>query len=44
MIKLGLPKGRMASESDRICDALGVKIRAGVLKYRSLAVFLYLFN
>lgn len=36
MIKLGLPKGRMASASDRFCDALGVKTRAGVLKYRTM--------
>jgi ATP phosphoribosyltransferase len=46
MIRLGLPKGRMASESDRFCDALGVKTRTGVLSYRamvdSLAVAIYL--
>ena len=36
VIRLGLPKGRMASESDRFCDALGVKTRAGVLKYRTM--------
>jgi ATP phosphoribosyltransferase len=36
VIKLGLPKGRMASESDRICDALGVKTRAGMLKYTTI--------
>jgi ATP phosphoribosyltransferase len=37
VIRLGLPKGRMASESDRFCDALGVKTRAGVLRYRTIA-------
>jgi ATP phosphoribosyltransferase len=37
MIRLGLPKGRMASESDRFCDALGVKVRPGVLSYRTTA-------
>jgi ATP phosphoribosyltransferase len=35
MIKLGLPKGRMAPEADRFCGALGVKIRAGVLSYKT---------
>ena len=33
MIRLGLPKGRLASQSDRFCDALGVRIRPGVLSY-----------
>lgn len=37
MIRLGLPKGRMASELDRFCDALGVKLRPGVLSYRTVA-------
>lgn len=37
MIRLGLPKGRMASESDRFCDALGVKTTPGVLSYRATA-------
>jgi ATP phosphoribosyltransferase len=37
MIRLGLPKGRMASQSDRFCDALGVKTRPGVLSYRTNA-------
>lgn len=37
VIRLGLPKGRMSSESDRFCDALGVKTRAGVLRYRTIA-------
>ena len=36
MIRLGLPKGRMASDSDLFCDALGVKTRVGVLKYRTM--------
>jgi ATP phosphoribosyltransferase len=35
MIKLGLPKGRMAAETDRFCSALGVKPRSGVLSYRT---------
>jgi ATP phosphoribosyltransferase len=35
MIRLGLPKGRMAGESERFCAALGVPIRAGVLSYRT---------
>lgn len=33
MIRIGLPKGRMAAESARFCDALGVQIRPGVLRY-----------
>jgi ATP phosphoribosyltransferase len=37
MIRLGLPKGRMAPESDRFCNALGVKVRPGVLSYRTTA-------
>lgn len=37
MIRLGLPKGRMASDSNKFCDALGVKTRAGVLSYRTTA-------
>ena len=37
MIRLGLPKGRMASESGRFCEALGVKTRPGVLSYRTAA-------
>jgi ATP phosphoribosyltransferase len=37
MIRLGLPKGRMAAESDRFCRALGVKTRSGVLSYRTTA-------
>jgi ATP phosphoribosyltransferase len=36
MIRLGLPKGRMASDSDRLCGALGIKVRAGVLSYRGM--------
>jgi ATP phosphoribosyltransferase len=36
MIRLGFPKGRMASDSDRFCRALGVKISAGVLSYRTM--------
>jgi ATP phosphoribosyltransferase len=35
MIRLGLPKGRMASDSERFCGALGVEIRAGVLSYKT---------
>jgi ATP phosphoribosyltransferase len=38
VIRLGLPKGRMASHSDRFCDALGVQIKPGVLSYRTSAV------
>lgn len=37
MIRLGLPKGRMASDSDKFCDALGVTTRPGVLSYRATA-------
>lgn len=37
MIRLGLPKGRMASDSDRFCGALGVQIEAGVLSYKTMA-------
>lgn len=37
MIRIGLPKGRMTPESDRFCDALGVKTRPGVLSYRTTA-------
>ena len=33
MIRLGLPKGRMESEADRFCSALGVKVKPGVLSY-----------
>jgi ATP phosphoribosyltransferase len=35
MIRLGLPKGRMESAADRFCDALGVKVRPGVLSYKT---------
>lgn len=35
MIKIGLPKGRMALETGRFCGALGVQIRPGVLSYRA---------
>ena len=35
MIRLGLPKGRMALESDRFCSALGVKVKPGVLSYKT---------
>lgn len=37
MIRLGLPKGRMAAESGRICRALGITPRAGVLSYQARA-------
>jgi ATP phosphoribosyltransferase len=33
VIKIGLPKGRMAAESARFCGALGVQVRPGVLRY-----------
>ena len=33
MIRIGLPKGRMASDSERFCDALGIRVRPGVLRY-----------
>jgi ATP phosphoribosyltransferase len=46
MIRLGLPKGRMISDSDRFCRTLGVEIKPGVLSYRgmvgSLEVSIYL--
>lgn len=35
MIKVGLPKGRMAAATDRFCAALGVTTRSGVLSYRT---------
>lgn len=35
MIRLGLPKGRMASDTARFCAALGVEMRDGVLSYRA---------
>ncbi len=35
MIRIGLPKGRMAPESERFCDALGIQIRPGILRYRA---------
>ena len=35
MIRLGLPKGRMAPDAARFCMALGVELRAGVLSYRA---------
>jgi ATP phosphoribosyltransferase len=35
LIKIGLPKGRTASESERFCAALGVEIKPGVLSYRT---------
>jgi ATP phosphoribosyltransferase len=46
VIKIGLPKGRTASDSERFCAALGVETRPGVLSYRTtvgdlgIAVFL----
>jgi len=33
VIRVGLPKGRMAAESARFCGALGVRIQPGVLRY-----------
>jgi ATP phosphoribosyltransferase len=33
VIRIGLPKGRMAAESARFCRALGVQLRPGVLRY-----------
>ena len=36
MIRIGLPKGRMAPESASFCDALGIQIRPGVLRYRTV--------
>lgn len=33
MITIGLPRGRMAAESERFCRALGVQVRPGVLRY-----------
>jgi ATP phosphoribosyltransferase len=35
MIKIGLPKGRMTSQSQTICRALGVEMTPGVLRYRA---------
>jgi ATP phosphoribosyltransferase len=46
VIKIGLPKGRTVSDSERFCAALGVKTRPGVLSYQTtlgglgIAVFL----
>jgi ATP phosphoribosyltransferase len=37
VIRLGLPKGRMAAESGRICRALGITPRTGVLSYQARA-------
>jgi ATP phosphoribosyltransferase len=37
MIRLGLPKGRMAAETDRFCAALGVNVTPGVLSYTAVA-------
>lgn len=37
MIRLGLPKGRLAAQSDRFCGALGVKTKPGVLSYQTSA-------
>jgi len=35
MIRIGLPKGRMALETGRFCSALGIQMRPGVLRYRT---------
>jgi ATP phosphoribosyltransferase len=35
MIRLGLPKGRMAPDTDRFCTALGVTTTSGVLSYQT---------
>lgn len=37
MIRIGLPKGRMAAESAAFCGALGIQLRPGVLRYRASA-------
>ena len=37
MIKVGLPKGRMEAQSQRICHALGVELTTGVLRYQASA-------
>lgn len=36
MIRIGLSKGRMAPESASFCDALGIQLRPGVLRYRTV--------
>jgi ATP phosphoribosyltransferase len=36
MIRLGLPKGRMAPQTDRFCAALGVDLTPGVLSFRTV--------
>jgi ATP phosphoribosyltransferase len=36
MIRLGLPKGRMAPDAARFCAALGVQLLGGVLSYRAV--------
>jgi ATP phosphoribosyltransferase len=33
VIRLGLPRGRMAADSDTFCRALGVTVKPGVLSY-----------
>ena len=35
MIRIGLPKGRMAAESAAFCGVLGIQLRPGVLRYRT---------
>lgn len=37
MIRFGLPRGRLAPQSDRFCDALGVRVKPGVLSYQTRA-------
>ena len=36
MIRIGLPKGRMAAASASLCDALGIQLCPGVLRYRAV--------
>jgi len=35
VIRLGLPKGRGIAETRRLCSALGVQIKPGVLRYET---------
>jgi ATP phosphoribosyltransferase len=46
MIRLGLPKGRMIAQTDKVCAALGVNLTPGLLSYQTavgsleIAIFL----